>query len=230
MLMQRFARILLILITCLCTSLVTSATWSLPLPQEVTVKELIALAGWQKQFKITDGRDEGKVVPLILHRNPGNPERWTLTFGDYAAIRLTSDPTGALMMERLDLLRNQIFITYEPALPLLPQKIVSGVAIRRYVNFKMYDRDSGKLKRAGQAIHLVKQVSRSQFQTPAGLIEGYHVDLEHRMNIQYAQLHISLGLGCRLDEGPIYGSGRYTLKKLGLFSETKTAAATLITR
>jgi hypothetical protein len=230
MLMQRFARIHLILTTCLFTALVASATWSLPLPQEVTVRELIALAGWQKQFKITDGKDQGKVVPLTLHRDPGNPERWRLVFGDYAAIRLTSDPTGALMMERLDLLKNRAFITYEPALPLLPQKIVSGVAIRRYVNFKMYDRDSGKLKRDGQAIHLVKPVSHSQFQTPAGVIEGYHVEIEHRMNMQYAQLHISLGLGCRLDEGPVYGSAQYTLKKLGLFSETKTASAALVTR
>jgi hypothetical protein len=50
------------------------------------------------------------------------------------------------------------------------------------------------------------------------------------MDMQFAQLHMSLGLGCRLDEGPVYGSGRYTLRKLGIFSETKTAAAGLAIR
>jgi hypothetical protein len=38
---------------------------------------------------------------------------------------------------------------------------------------------------------------------------------------------MTLGLGCRLDDGPVFGSGNYTLTKLGLFTETKTAAAAL---
>jgi hypothetical protein len=225
--MRRFARILLILPTSLFTLLLADAVWSVPLPHELSVRQLIPLAGWQKQFKITDGKDQGKVVPLILRRDPANHDAWRLIFGDYAAIRLTSDSTGALMMERLDLLKNGVFIIYEPALPLLTRNILSGLAIRRYVNFKMYDRESGKLKRAGHATHLVKQVSHSQFETPAGVIEGYQIGVEHRMNMQYAQLHLSLALGCRLGEGPVYGSGQYTLRKLGLFSETSTAAAAL---
>ena len=43
-------------------------------------------------------------------------------------------------------------------------------------------------------------------------------------------LSLAVGLGCGVDEGPIYGAGRYTLTKLGLFSETKTAAAGLAIR
>jgi hypothetical protein len=51
------------------------------------------------------------------------------------------------------------------------------------------------------------------------------------MDMPYAQLQMKLGLGCRLDDGPVFGSGNYTLTKLGLFTETKTlsAALTLIT-
>jgi hypothetical protein len=48
--------------------------------------------------------------------------------------------------------------------------------------------------------------------------------------MQYAQFNISLGLGCRSDEGPVYGTGRYTLTKLGLFTETRSAAAGLAIR
>jgi hypothetical protein len=77
----------------------------------------------------------------------------------------------------------------------------------------------------------VKEISRSQFETPAGLIEGYYIEMDHRMDMEYkSQLRLSLGLGFRLDEGPIYGSGRYTVIKLGLFTETKTAAAALAKR
>src|SRR6266508_3592244 len=220
------ARVGLILTGVLCAAIFGRVTWALP-PHEVTVKELIPLANWQKQFKITDGKDLGRVVPLTFHHGPGTREGWRLDFGDYAGVHLRNDSNGSLMMERLYLVKSHSFILYEPALPILARDIRSGIAILRQANFKMYDRDSGKLKRTGRASHLVKRVSRSQFETPAGLIDGYYIEIEHRMDMQFAQLNMSLGLGCRLDEGPAYGSGRYTLRKLGLFSETKTAAAAL---
>ena len=57
----------------------------------------------------------------------------------------------------------------------------------------------------------------------------------HRLaSLEYGQVRedglMSLGLGCRLDDGPVYGAGRYTLTKLGFFTETKTAAAGLVSR
>jgi hypothetical protein len=42
----------------------------------------------------------------------------------------------------------------------------------------------------------------------------------------YSQLLLTVGLGCRLDEGLIYGAAQYRLKKLGgILTETKTAVA-----
>ena len=204
--------------------------WALAPSYEITIRELIPLADWQKQFKITDGRDRGKVVPLTFHRGAGTKDGWRLDFGDYAGIHLKNDAGGSLMMERLDLIKSRSFIVYEPALPIFARDIASGVAVPRQANFKMYDRETGRLKRIGRATHVVKRVSLSQFETPAGLIDGYYLEIDHRMDMQYAQLHMSLGLGCRLDEGPVYGVGRYTLTKLGLFTETKTAAAGLAIR
>jgi hypothetical protein len=204
--------------------------WALAPSYEITIRELIPLADWQKQFKITDGRDRGKVVPLTFHRGAGTKDGWRLDFGDYAGIYLKNDAGGSLMMERLDLIKSRSFIVYEPALPIFARDVASGVAVPRQANFKMYDRETGRLKRIGRATHVVRRVSLSQFETPAGLIDGYYLEINHRMDMQYAQLHMSLGLGCRLDEGPVYGVGRYTLTKLGLFTETKTAAAGLAIR
>jgi hypothetical protein len=204
--------------------------WALAPSYEITIRELIPLADWQKQFKITDGRDRGKVVPLTFHRGAGTKDGWRLDFGDYAGIYLKNDAGGSLMMERLDLIKSRSFIVYEPALPIFARDVASGVAVPRQANFKMYDRETGRLKRIGRATHVVRRVSFSQFETPAGLIDGYYLEIDHRMDMQYAQLHMSLGLGCRLDEGPVYGVGRYTLTKLGLFTETKTAAAGLAIR
>jgi hypothetical protein len=204
------------------------STWALAPSHEVMAREIIPLANWEKQFKITDGKDRGRVVPLTFHRGGG--DGWRLDFGDYAGIYLKNDAAGSLMMERLDLIKSRSFIVYEPALPIFARDIAAGVAVPRQANFKMYDRETGRLKRIGRATHVVRRVSLSQFETPAGLIEGYYFEIDHRMDMQYAQLNISLGLGCRLDDGPVYGAGRYTLTKLGLFTETKTAAAGLTVR
>ena len=44
-----------------------------------------------------------------------------------------------------------------------------------------------------------------------------------------SKLHLTLGLGYRLNEGPICGSARYSVTKLGVFTTTKTAGAALFT-
>jgi hypothetical protein len=193
------------------------------------VKELIPLVGWQKQFRITEGKDRGKVVPLISQPDAADEKKWWLVFGDYAGILLVKNPSGALTMERLDLFKSRSYIVYEPALPVLPGDENPSGAIRlAETGYKMYSRETGKLKRAGRVTHLVKQISHSQFNTPAGLIDGYYIEIDHRMDMEYnSTLHLALGVGCRLDEGPVYGSGQYKLKKLGLITETKTATAGL---
>jgi hypothetical protein len=229
--MHRFVRIALALTYSAATSALVGVAWPLPLPHEITVRELIPLISWQKQFEIIEGKDRGKVVPLISQPDLADEKRWWLVFGDYAGILLMKNPSGALMMERLDLFKSRSFIIYEPMLPVLPGGVNLSGSVRLQTGYKMYSRETGKLKRAGRVTHFVKQISHSQFDIPAGLIDGYYIEIDHRMDMEYnSKLHLSLGLGCRLDEGPVYGSGQYRLTKLGLFTETKTAAAGLAKR
>jgi hypothetical protein len=93
----------------------------------------------------------------------------------------------------------------------------------------MYNVETGKLKRAGRVTHVVKRVSRSRFSTPAGVIDGYQIEIDHKMDLEYySQLLLTATLGCRLDDGLVYGSAHYKLRKLGgLLTETKTSAAAL---
>lgn len=210
----------------LCPASIAS-TWAFPLQREVTIKELMPLNSWQKQFKITEGKDQGKVVPLTMHLVSALEDRRKLVFGDYASISMVNDPQVGLAMERLDLIKSRSYVVYEPALPILPRNLTSGRAIRHQANFKMYDLATGRLKRTGSTTHLLKKVAHSRFDTPAGVIDGYYIDIDHQMDMQFAKLQITLALGCRLDDGPVFGSGQYTLTKLGLFTETRKAAAGL---
>jgi hypothetical protein len=221
--MHRLAALALSLAICVVS--LAAVAWPVPLHRHVTLKELMPLNAWQKHFKITEGKDQGKIVPLVMHR--ANQDRRKLVFGDYASILMFNDVHGGLAMERLDLIKSRSYIVYEPALPILPRDLTSDRAIRHQASFKMYDLETGRLKRTGTTTHLVKKVAHSRFDTPAGLIDGYYIDIDHRMDMQYAKLQIKLGLGCRLDDGPVYGSGQYTLTKLGFFTERKTAAAGL---
>jgi hypothetical protein len=222
----------LVLITyCMATSAFITVAWSVPQPPAINARQLIPLASWQKQFKITDGKDRGRIVPLISRPDLTDDRRWQLVFGDYAGILLVKNLSGALMIERLDLFQGRSYIVYEPALPVLPSvdNLIGSTELQ--TGYRMFNRETGKLKRSGQVIHSMKRISRSQFDTPAGLIDGYYIELDHRMDMEYkSQLRLILGLGFHLDEGPVYGSGLYTVKKLGLFTESKTVAAALAKR
>lgn len=228
--MHRFVRIALCLVVCVSTLALVGLAWPLSRSGEIISGELIPLASWQKRFQITEGKDRGKMVPIIFHHDPLNGQRWKLIFGGYGSILMRSDASGTLMMERMDLFKSRSYIVYEPALPILPGDKTPAAAMMHQASFKMYDAESGRLKRSGRATHLVKEILPSQFATPAGLIDGFYIDIEHGMVMPFARLHFTLRLGCRLDDGPVYGSAQYTLKKLGVFSETKTAAAALDNR
>jgi hypothetical protein len=213
------------------TATLAGITPQLPPPQRITASELIPFTSSQKEFKIIDGKDQGRLVPVTFQVDPADKKRWTLNFGDYGRISLHSS-SGALIMDRLDLFKSKSYVTYEPALRVLPAEIDSTDPVVRQTGYKMYSVETGKLKRAGRVTHLIKRISRSQFRTPAGLIDGYHVEIEHKMDMEYhSQLLLTVGLGCRLDEGLVYGSAHYKLTKLGgLLTETKSSAAALSTR
>jgi hypothetical protein len=117
---------LLILITyCMATSAFVGVVWSVPQPPAISAKELIPLASWQKQFKITEGKDRGRTVSLISQPDLVDDKRWQLVVGDYASILLRKNPSGVLMIERLDLFQGRSYIVYEPALPVLPGDVNS---------------------------------------------------------------------------------------------------------
>jgi hypothetical protein len=226
--MHWLPRLFVILAVCFSALALANVGRPVTSANQVTARELIPIASWKKQFKITEGKDRGKVVPLTSQPDFKDDQRSRLVFGNYAAVVLKSHPGGALMMERLDLLNARSFVVYEPALLVLPSDIGSAGPMWRQTGYKMYNLDTGKLKRAGRVSHQVKRISSTQFDTPAGVMDGFYIEIDHRMDMEYySQLHLTLGLGFRLADGPIYGSGQYTVKKLGIFSETRAAAAAL---
>ena len=228
--MQRAGFVVFVLAPLIFTAtLAGSAPEPVP-PRHITAGALIPLASSQKEFKIVDGKDQGKLVPLTVQADPADEKRWKLSFGDYGRLALRSS-AGALILDRLELFKSKSYVVYEPALSVLPAEIGAAGLVRQ-TEYKMYSAETGKLKRAGRVTHWIKRISPAQFSTPAGVIDGYQVEIEHKMDMEYhSQLSLTVSLGCRLDEGLVYGSAHYHLKKLGgLLTESKSSAAALSTR
>jgi hypothetical protein len=228
MMMQRIDIIVCALVVWLLTAALAETVWPLPLTNDISPSDLIPPSSWRKDFKITAGKDQGRLVPLISRPDQRDARRWQVIFGDYAAIHLLREPGGTLLMERLDLIKSRNYVVYEPALPVLPAALNGAATFQHDTGYKMFSLETGKLKRAGRITHRVKRISNSEFDTPAGPMNGYYIEIDHLMEMEYySQLRLTLGLGCRMDEGPIFGAGQYTITRLGFFSETKTAAAAL---
>lgn len=191
---------------------------------------LIPFVNFQKDFKITAGKDHGRIVALTSRLDALNDKKSQFTFGDYATVHLARNPRGIMLLERLDLIRNRSHVIYDPALPVLPVQVGAG-AFFRETRYRMYNSETGKLKRSGRVTHSVQRIAPSHFDTPAGSVEGLFIEMEHRMEMEYmSELRINLGLGCREGEGPVFGTGQYKITRLGLFSEIKNAAAGILAR
>src|SRR5262245_20393501 len=134
-----FAPTLLLLTYCMATSAFIGVAWSVPQPPAINARALIPLASWQKQFKITDGKDRGRIVPLISQPDLADNQRWQLVFGDYARILLVKNLSDGLMIERLDLFQSRTYIVYEPPLPLLPSAVNLVGSAELQTGYRMYN-------------------------------------------------------------------------------------------
>jgi hypothetical protein len=204
--------------------------WPLATPNPVA-RHLIPLTSFQREFKITAGKDQGRRVALTSRPDLTNEKKSIIVFGDYAAVHLVRDQNGMLLLERLDLIKSHSYVVYEPSLPVLPVNLEAPGRFEQEAHYRMYNSETGRLKRSGRVTHSVQRISRSQFDTPAGPIDGFFVEMDHRMDMEYlSELRITLGLGCREGEGPVFGTGQYKVTRLGVFTETKKAAAGIIHR
>src|SRR5918994_5766673 len=134
--MRQPLAVIINIVICLSISALPPVAWSLPLPSESPLQELIPLAIWQKEFKIIEGKDRGKVVPLTSEPDLANGKRWKLVFGNYAVVHVVREPGGALTMNRLDFPNSRSFIIYDSALPVIPSDFKSSDFINRETGYK----------------------------------------------------------------------------------------------
>src|SRR5262245_18271687 len=140
-----FTPTLLVITYCLATSAFIGIAWPVPQPPVINARELIPLASWQKQFKVTDGKDRGRIIPLISQPDPADNQRWQLVFRDSGGILFVKTLQGDPMIERLDLFKSRTYLVYEPALPLLPSAINLVGSADLQTGYRTYNRETGKL-------------------------------------------------------------------------------------
>ncbi|HMA66677.1 MAG TPA: hypothetical protein VKO20_02550, partial [Desulfosalsimonadaceae bacterium] len=204
-------------------------------PQELSGKEKERISGvdlfdmhpQKDRFRIIHGKGKGEAIAMRLepYAEPGN--KWRLVFADLYRLMLVKAPDGAVNIEQLEICRKDRKITFSPSFPLLPAQLVAGKKIRTSGTMKLKGLGDNKEAKSGRYTHVVKSLSRTELDTPAGTRAGYLLEYTCRIELPYSRIRIDLETGFDGRKRLVYWREQTTVEKFGLFSETsfRTLAA-----
>ncbi|MFW6333357.1 MAG: hypothetical protein ACOC23_08655 [Thermodesulfobacteriota bacterium] len=85
---------------------------------------------------------------------------------------------------------------------------------------EIYDLETGEKSYAGTYTENLNGVSRTDFNTPTGMVKGYLVEYEFQIHLDYAFIRIDLESGWSNDQRLVHWRGKRTIEKFGLFGDT----------
>ncbi|MFO7839647.1 MAG: hypothetical protein R6X08_09140 [Desulfosalsimonadaceae bacterium] len=205
-------------------------------PQQLADKEKERMSGvhlfdmrpQKARFRIIHGKDEGERVAMRLEPFSDSGNKWRLAFSGLYRLSLTKAPEGAVKVQQLKICRKDRKINFSPSFPLLPAQLVAGEKTRTSGTIKITGPDNGSETKSGKYTHVVKSLSRTKLDTPAGPRTGYLLEYTCSIELPYSSIRIDLEAGFDIDKRLAYWREQTTIEKLGLFSKTsfRTLAVT----
>ena len=187
--------------------------------EEIPAENLISLDPRKATFKIVQGEGEGKLVPMTLKASTKEGE-WSLAFENLYRLLIFRAPDGAVQVHSMELMERNERVEFQPAFVLIPARIKAGQRTRRSGRVQVYDIEAGNQAYSGSYTEIIKELSRSDFNTPTGTIDGYLLEYEFEIRLDYADIRIDLANGWSKDQRLIFWRSKRTVSKLGLFGET----------
>jgi hypothetical protein len=205
---------------------VPAAEMDLPM---VPAEEILPLVAQRRMFEIVEGDGRGQRMPLVL-RPAATGERgtWVLEMDDLTTLYLERDASGNVLVVRMDLPGEGYAIVYQPPVRLIPSRLHPELRIEEQSQARVLDLATNALEHQGPALHTIKSVTRTRFDTPGGEQEGYMVVIEHSINLRGANLSLDLEGGYLPGEGMVYRRLRYTIMRIGLFGSTTRRTAVVV--
>lgn len=186
----------------------------------MAANKLISLKPGQSPFKITQGKGEGRRIKMNIRQLPDSQKQYTLTFKSLYRLYLTLDADGTVHGRCLELMEKNKRITFDPALELVPSVIAVDQQIRSTGSATLYDMDSGEQTKSGSYFYMLKGLSRTTFDTPAGPINGHLFEYCFEVDLGLSNVMLDLENGWSRERQLVYWRTKTTVEKLGLFGET----------
>jgi hypothetical protein len=189
-------------------------------PQTLSAQNLLPLEQRQKQFRITDGRGEGKRVTVRLAPASQAEAEWRLAAEGLNTLYLTRNQQGDLLITRIDIADQGQGIVYRDPMPLLPGAIAPNRTYSYQSPVQIIDLRSGKVTRSGQATQTIDYVRQASFQLPVGQMQGYLVNAEQTVDLDNADIHLNADMGLVPNQGVVYRQLQYQIDKPAWFGST----------
>ena len=173
------------------------------------------------EFLIRSGKGSGKKVSMSMKRSKESPDLWMLTFKNFYRLFIYGTSRGTVQITRIEILDRQKAISFNPSIEFVPSRIAATTRMERSGWTKVSNLASGKNINEGTFTHSLKGVSRTDFETPAGMVDGYLILHESWLDLKYAKLRIHLEAGFSKEKQLIYWRTKSVLKKF-LFFGSKT--------
>jgi hypothetical protein len=186
----------------------------------MAANKLISLKPGQSSFEITQGKGEGRRIKMSIRQLPDSEKQYTLTFKSLYRLYLTRDADGSVHGRCLELTEKNKRITFDPALELVPSVIAVDHQIRATGSATLYDMDSGEQTNSGSYFYMLKGLSRTTFDTPAGPINGHLFEYCFEVDLGLSNVMLDLENGWSRERQLVYWRTKTTVEKLGLFGET----------
>ena len=198
-----------------------------PPVERLTADQLVELKARKGSFKIVQGKEKGKCVPMTLKAPATDGDVWQLTFDGICRLFLRQTPAGALRVHRMEMLKDKKRFLFHPPFELIPEFFTPGRQIQTTGTATIENMETGEGSNSGSYCHEIQALSRTTLDTPAGPVKGYLLEYEFRVDLEYSDIELNLETGWSENRRLVYWRTQTTIEKLGLFSETKLRALAL---
>lgn len=160
-----------------------------PIPAEIETASLFPLEKARGRFRIVEGEQDG--LDFEWNLKPA-PHGWIYSYEGLQRVWLVKDAQDALRITREDDLDEEVQVTYEPGLLMLPRLIRSEVEETETATMVVRSLDGRELRSTGICSNTITVVGRQKVNTPAGDFMAILVRSHRRIQLPIASVEVEI--------------------------------------
>ncbi len=196
-----------------------------PMATTADIAPLFPLRRDKGRFQIVEGDDDGYAFAWQLE--PAG-QGWVYTYEGYQQVWILQDEAGALRIVREDDLDEDVQVTYEPAVLMLPAKLETGFSESETVTMTVRSLDGTQLRSVGTCINTVTVLGKQSVSTPAGQFEAVMVETRRQVQLPIARVEVQIISAFVPGRGQVAERVVQKVRALGLFDTEEVREVRLV--